>query len=157
MNYRVKPLFKRIIDKIDFDKKECWIWKGSKNKQQYGTFFDGKKTSLAHRLIYSLFINKDISETTQVCHKCDNPSCVNPYHLFLGTQLDNVKDMIQKNRNHRPKGEKNHKAKLTEKEVLSIRAEYIPHVTTNAELGRKYGVTGESIHAIITRKSWKHI
>lgn len=86
-------LFNRQIDKST----ECWIWTGKKNKAGYGHFYY-KDLKLAHRVSYLLHYG-DFDKSLFVCHKCDNPSCVNPGHLFLGTAKDNFEDMINKGRN----------------------------------------------------------
>lgn len=77
----------------------CWIWDGAKDKHGRGKTFIGKKSYTAPRASWIRFIG-NISKDQMVCHKCDNPSCINPDHLFLGTQLDNVTDMINKGRKH---------------------------------------------------------
>lgn len=85
-----------------------------------------------------------------VCHHCDNPTCVRPDHLFLGTARDNARDMSAKNR--APKGTN---TKLTADDVLAIRAEYKRGM--GGKLGRKYGVTYQTIHEIVRGISWKHL
>lgn len=78
----------------------CWIWGGNKNQDGYGLFYPlSKKTAQAHRFSWSL-INGPVPDGLYVCHKCDNPSCVNPDHLFVGTQTDNMRDC--KNKGRRP-------------------------------------------------------
>lgn len=90
--------FWKLVSKPRF-KNNCWIWKGIRGpfKKQYGRFKMNCKWFLAHRLSY-VFYNGEIPPNMQILHKCDNPPCVNPHHLFLGTQLDNMHDMIAKGR-----------------------------------------------------------
>lgn len=154
-----KPILKRLIDNICITISGCWEWKGAKNKQEYGYIFDSRinKKVLAHRFFYSEYTGQPIPPDIDILHKCDNPSCIYPLHLFKGDQTINMRDMKEKGREHHASGILNHKAKLTAEQVLEIRAVYIPMVTTCAELGRKYGVTRENIHSIIIRKTWKHI
>ena len=95
----------RFYKKIKIVESGCWEWQAARynNKHMYGSFsYNGKKT-LAHRASYVIY-NGDIPNGLLVCHTCDNEKCVNPNHLFLGTQKDNMQDMISKNRskhNHR--------------------------------------------------------
>jgi hypothetical protein len=76
----------------------CWEWIGGKNNIGYGMFRDGPKMRTAHRVSYEIFNNKKIPKYMCVLHKCDNPRCVNPDHLWLGSHKDNTKDMIHKGR-----------------------------------------------------------
>lgn len=95
-NYIDKKLIEKFWSKVH-KTKYCWIWTGGKDKQQYGLTYRKNKTIKAHRLsfeIHNNYIDKDLC----VCHHCDNPSCVNPSHLFLGTKKDNTQDMMKKGR-----------------------------------------------------------
>ena len=78
----------------------CWEWIGGKNNIGYGMFRDGDKMRTAHRVSYELFNNTKIPKYMCVCHTCDNPLCINPNHLWLGTRQDNYKDMVNKGRNN---------------------------------------------------------
>ena len=157
-NRMIKPPLQRFIDNVKINKNGCWEWQGYKNKAGYGVLGNGKnKTELAHRYFYKHYIGDEIPQGLQVLHKCDNPACIYPKHLFLGTDKDNVKDKISKNRQACVKGNKNPKSKLTEKDVLDIRASYIPMKVSFAALGRKYNVTPENISSIIHRETWKHV
>ena len=100
------------------------------------------------------FYNRLIKDNMCICHKCDNPSCVNPHHLSEGTQQDNSNDMVNKGR--AAKGEKQHLSKLTEKQVLEIRAKYAKGGTTHRQLAKEYGVFHAVIGNIIRRKTWTH-
>lgn len=132
---------------------ECWIWKGHKRAQGYGEAYFGSKPNrervLAHRLAYEVMVGPPGEYL--VCHHCDNPPCVNPAHLFLGTLMDNMADRNRKGRQAR--GERNGPAKLTEDQVRAIRQDNRPHVV----IAKEYGIAPNSIPAIKQRKTWKHV
>ena len=109
---------------------------------------------MAHRCSWEINFGK-ISNGLWVLHKCDNPPCVNPKHLFLGTSLDNNRDAVKKHRN--VYGERHPSAKLTNKEVLEIRKKFSHGLITRKELARKYGVSYECIVKVIGRTCWKKI
>lgn len=87
----------KLLKNIKKRKNGCWEWQLSKHRQGYGNIMYKGKACLAHRISYHVF-KGNVPINMLVCHKCDNPSCINPEHLFLGTQSDNVKDMYNKNR-----------------------------------------------------------
>lgn len=129
---------------------ECWLWIASTNEPNgYGQINDGTgKMITAHR--YSWIIhNGVIPDGMQVCHRCDVRRCVNPAHLFVGTQQDNLKDRGDKRRTQM--GEKHYCAKLSEKDVREIRSstEY------QRVLAERFGVSRSTIAMIQTKKSWK--
>lgn len=150
-------MFKRLYNKIK-KTPACWLWTGVKNNKGYGLFFFDKKLKLAHRVLWEI-TNGNIPEGVHVLHRCDNPACVNPSHLFLGSQKDNMVDMTEKGRNKNAifLGEQNGRAKLTSQEVLSIREKHLDKTTTAKETAKKYGVNPSTIQDILSRKSWKHI
>lgn len=142
----------------------CWEWSGSINPQtgygQLSSWVNGKRILLtAHRVSYRAF-HGPIPEGMEVCHKCDNRRCFNPLHLFSGSQLDNMQDMIAKGRDsgsrgtsNRPFGESHHRSKLTNSAVIAIRESS----ETLSALGERYGVAFGVISAAKNRKTWKHI
>ena len=130
---------------------ECWLWTASKARG-YGQFCVNGRMEGAHRISASL-AGLDI-EGLCVCHHCDNPTCVNPAHLFTGTPADNNRDRDSKGR--QTKGEAHGPHKLTAAEVLEIRALNASGVS-GAELARQFGVAKETIYDIINRVTWKHI
>lgn len=136
----------------------CWIWIGSYGSTGYGRFWDGTRDTSAHRYSYTLHYG-EIPDGLWVLHRCDNPTCVRPDHLFLGTRQDNVDDMIAKNRHrqgHCPAGESNPSAKLTESDVLTIRA--MAQAGTRQKLiAEQFGVSPTLIEKITSRSVWKHI
>ena len=138
MNESIKEIFYRRVNKTD----SCWIWMGYKYSNGYGQVTIKGVKGLTHRL-YWMFENGPIPTGMYICHKCDNPSCVNPDHLFLGTQLDNVRDMIKKGRQNfgHPCGEENHFSKLTEDQVMLIRTSKLRPI----QLAKKYAISPTNI------------
>lgn len=137
---------------------DCWPWLASKNQYGYGRLGLRPRIFYAHRIMYYLATGKQPGPLC-VCHTCDVPGCCNPAHLFLGTVAENAADKATKGRGGgghcapMPKGVNHWRAKLTEKQVLKIRAAgESQHV-----LGVKYGVSQTVISSIKLRKSWKHI
>lgn len=160
----IKNFWKKV-DKKGED--ECWEWVASKNNHGYGQFKINKKPYLSHRISWILSngqIPQDDSyfKTLHILHSCDNPGCQNPNHLFLGTQKDNMEDMINKNRQSinrqtRNQGEKCGAHKLTEEQVLKIRQKYSTCLYTQKQLADEYGVGQDQISRIVNNKTWKHI
>ena len=129
---------------------DCWEWMASKNTYGYGCLrFEGKQGQ-AHR--FSWFLHHgEIPKGMLVCHTCDNPGCVNPAHLFLGTPKDNTLDAVKKGR--MGAGEANGRAKLSNDDVLSIREDD----RTSRVIGLDYGVQASAIRKIKRRESWRHL
>jgi len=136
----------------------CWIWMiGDRGLfGGYGVVCINAKQILAHRASYIAF-KGEIPLGLCVCHTCDVPSCVNPDHLFIGTNAENSADMVKKGRHRcRPlRGEENFRAKLTAEQVLTIRARC--GQTRGVKLAEEFGVSKSLIRAILSRKIWKHI
>jgi hypothetical protein len=128
----------------------CWMWKGPCRGNGHGTLQVRNRTAMAHRVAWQL-TRGPIPEGLCVCHHCDNPPCVNPGHLFLGTHRDNMQDMIVRNRRRHAAGERNGRAKLTPAEVEAIRAD---STSGDTVLGRKFGVCATTIHGIRTGRLW---
>lgn len=143
---------KRIFDsKYVISKKGCWEWTGYCDKDGYPKI--GDKCLGAHRYSYERFKGK-IPEGMLVCHSCDNPSCVNPEHLWLGSHNDNAQDKVQKKR--QAIGEKIGNAKLTEYEVKEIRKLSEEGMTQN-EIGKKFNISQAVISKIVLKEAWKHV
>ena len=136
-------------------KVKCWIWTGSTNGR-YGIvqYPKPRKNFGAHRVSYEIHKGK-IPSNMSVLHTCDNPLCVNPHHLFLGSQLTNIRDMISKGRRVQPNviGELNGRAKLTATEAAAIRTS----TSSTKELSTKYKVCKGTIYAIKKHRLWSHI
>ena len=155
----------RFLANIEKEDAGCWIWTGSKTPSGYGRIFVKGVTWRAHRLAYKLF-NGPLHDELCVCHKCDNPLCVNPGHLWLGTHAENIQDRHVKGRTAVGRAISNTN-KLSEKEVLAMRslwekkgARLKPGARGGfnySELGRRFGVSSTMARNIILRKSWKHL
>jgi hypothetical protein len=149
---KAKPFIKRLRPVPETG---CLEWTGSKTRTGYGRIRVGPKLYLSHRYAFMLALG-DIPEGQCVCHQCDNPACCNPEHLFLGTQRENVADMMAKGRQHNRTGSKNSCAKLTEKDVIEIR-EACASGAKQADMARKYNVSQVAISLIVLRKKWVHV
>ncbi len=144
-----------VFSRMNKHESGCWIWSGAKDKHGYGRISNGRGSLLkAHRVAFKATFG-DPGELF-VCHKCDNPSCVNPDHLFLGSQLDNVRDMDWKGRRRvRPsQGIQHPRHKLTEENVRYIRANR--HIGLR-NLAAQFGVHFSTITAVVYRINWRHI
>jgi hypothetical protein len=144
----------RFWEKVD-KTENCWNWVASCLKFGHGHFRVGKRVILAHRYSYELHIGP-IPKDMCVLHKCDNPKCVNPDHLFLGTRINNIEDMDVKNRRIVLKGEKIGTSKLTEKEVSLIKG----LLKTNAPrkgIADYFGVSLQAIEAIQSGRNWSWV
>jgi len=138
---------------------DCWEWMAAKQGDGYGVFhLHGPK--LAHRVVWGLergpLPKGDYYGTTCVCHSCDNRACVNPSHLFLGTQQDNVIDRDQKGRNVNLRGEDHGRAMLSDLDVKHIK-ELLAAGCWPVEIAAAMGVSRQSISKINTGRTWAHI
>ncbi len=133
---------------------KCWEWTGALDTGGYGTLSYQCKKKIASRLSYELTYGQ-IPPGFDVLHRCDNTKCVNPNHLFLGTQLDNMRDCVAKNR--MPKGSENPFSKLTESDVIRIRQLYSTGAMNGIQLANKFGIRSQTVYQIIHRQCWTHI
>jgi len=142
-----KSIFSYLVKRYFVDKKTgCWIWNATKKDKGYGVFKFGKHL-LVHRLMYSIFRGV-IPDGMLVCHKCDTPSCVNPDHLFLGTNIDNIRDAARKGRMRR--GTSCHSSKLTHSKVLEIRKDN----RENTVIADDFGVSDVTVSKIKRNITW---
>lgn len=137
----------------------CWLWTGAKDRRGYGRVYipheGGRRTTGAHRHGYQL-VNGPIDPDINVLHRCDNPPCVNPAHLFLGTQADNVADALAKNRV--AVADALPQTVLTEEQVVRAIREITDGANTLRELAREFGVTESTLNSAVRgTKSWQHL
>ena len=157
-----RPALERFWSKVEKrGPEDCWPWRGKPDAWGYGRFQEsvaggigGWRSSLAHRVSWSL-ANGPIPDGLVVRHACDNPPCVNPAHLLIGTAGDNARDRDIRGRTRSGRGERHGHAKLTEAQVREIRA--LHHVVTKPELAQRYGVSVSLIGFIFARTLWKDV
>lgn len=130
----------------------CWFWLGNLDEGGYGTIRISGKMLKAHRASWMLHRGQ-IPDGLKVLHSCDIPCCINPDHLFLGTQVDNMRDRASKGRDPDTRGTKNGRAKLTEDQVRAIRAE----TGSNSEIAKRYGVGKSMVSYIRLGRNWGHV
>lgn len=154
----VRPLAERFWEKVDKrGPDDCWLWTAALNHSGYGRFaISSDHLVQAHRFSYEL-VHGPIPDGMNVCHSCDNPPCVNPAHLWPGTDADNSQDMARKGRaNFHFYGENHPRSKLTKAEALEIlRLAALGY--SGAELGRMFGICDSHARKIIRRLSWRHL
>lgn len=143
--------------KSQFVDSPCWEWSGTLNNKGYGNLTIDKVPVRAHRISWEIHHGK-IPDRIRVLHKCDNPKCVNPYHLFLGTQKDNISDMWKKGRDNHARGERAWRAILTADNVREIKSELAKHIRGTApKMAKKFNVHETTIRSIQYGISWKHM
>ena len=152
---RTKPITKeRIEAKVErIPEGGCWVWMGTTTVRGYGQIESNNRKHYAHRASYEAFIGK-IPKGMHVCHACDNVYCVNPAHLFLGTQKQNLEDMARKGRS--TLGSKNARAKLNEENVKTIRTLLDTGWSCSA-IAKTLNVTISCISQIKRKERWNHV
>lgn len=143
----------RFWEKVD-KTGDCWNWTAGKVHNGYGRFWFKGKTYQANRFVWEIY-NDPIPKGMLVCHKCDNPACVNPEHLFLGTDFDNMQD--RNNKRRQAFGNKNGMAILTENDVREIVLKYKSGQYSHRELAKMFKVGNTTIDDILRGTKWKHI
>ncbi len=144
----------RLMAKVERLPSGCWEWAAHRFPTGYGQFWLNGKDVYAHRAAYELFIGP--VGGLHVCHHCDNPGCVNPSHLFLGTHADNMGDMKRKGRHRCVCGERIGSARLTSDAVKRIRERLSRGVPQRA-VAREFGVGKTTVGRIALGKTWKHL
>ena len=150
LSAEISARFEAKIEKIS---NGCWFWCGAIDRYGYGVFKINGRTVKAHRCAYTLFVG-EISIGMCVCHLCDNPRCVNPDHLFLGSQRDNMFDKTKKGRVAR--GECLKKSKLLPASVRRIRLA-ARSGTKPQVIAQRFGISLSTVYRIIKRQIWKHV
>lgn len=140
-----QPIEQRFWSKVN-KTETCWLWTGASHQAGYGVFRVNRQNVSAHRFVLEIQ-GKVIPQGYEACHRCDNPPCVRPDHLFIGTRADNMQDCIKKRR---------HSAKLTPEKVIDIRKRRIEGASITS-LASEYHVHIATIRHVINRQFWKHV
>lgn len=154
--YTVEQATAALWSKVDKNP-TCWLWTGAKDRYGYGLMTWRGKVRLVHRVVWELGFG-EIGHGFSIMHTCDQPGCVNPNHMKLGTHQQNMLDCAAKRRT--TLGERNSHAKLTEEQVIAIKKEYRlinPRRSNAKELAKKYGVNHGTIVNVVVGRSWKHL
>ena len=147
-----KALFWSRVDKSG----ECWLWLGHKNADGYGTVKREGRTQVASRYAY-VITHGSVPDGAFVCHRCDNPQCVNPAHLFLGDALANNRDAIAKGRRRYARGTEVWAARLSGEVVKEICDLYATGDYSQEQLARRFGVAQGQVSAVVRGDSWTHV
>jgi predicted DNA-binding protein YlxM (UPF0122 family) len=157
-NYTEQKKVNDIFGNIKVSAGLCLEWQGQKNSQGYGYVGYSGKTRRVNRLVYELVFG-EIPDGMFVCHTCDNPSCINPQHLFLGTPADNIQDMYNKNRQNdnknMPSGERHHNSKLKNSDIPKIRR-LLKSGRTQQNIADVFSVSQTTIYEIAAGRTWKN-
>ena len=159
---KTTPIIARFGQKVFLAQHGCWEWAGALNDCGYGILGRGRRgegSVKAHRLAFELFNLVRLGPEQCVCHRCDNPRCVNPGHLFVGSQQENIADMFRKGRNKQPPvlvGPANPKAKLDAakvRRVFELRREGF----STYSIADVLGVSRVAICQVLNRQTWRHV
>ena len=142
---------------------DCWPWLGSIRPNGYGRFFVGGKTASGHRYVSAHRFAYELGHGPPppgklVCHTCDNKPCVNPAHLYVGTEQDNARDREERNGAYRTKlqGEAHWRSRLTTKQVIEMRVAYAAGGETHFTLAKRFGIRPRSVGKIVRGEAWGH-
>lgn len=141
----------RFMAKVSKADDGCWRWVGHARPDGYGLIWKDGRAQRANRVSFELF-NGPLEPGQVVCHRCDNPSCVNPDHLFSGTRLENNRDAVIKDRH--PRGERNGQSRLSVDDVLAIRS---MRGTPQATIARQFKIHQSTVSDIWTGRRWKYL
>lgn len=146
-------LWSRILIASD---DECWEWQGCRERQGYGRIWYGDGGVLTHRLAYILTNGEPPDDAPHILHRCDNPPCCNPAHLYAGTNAQNVADKMQRGRFKPNLGERHGNSKLTTDSVLSIRERFRGGESRDV-LAAEYGIAPAYVNQLAARRAWRHV
>ena len=149
----VMDTLRRFLSKTERDTNGCWIWTGSLGRKGYGQFWYEDTMARAHRVSW-LLMRGPIPDGLLVCHRCDVRACVNPDHLFLGTNDDNMSDMDAKGRRNPPRGENHGLTHLNSEQVRDIR-QRVEDGELQVDLADEFDVSVTTISAIVHRRTWR--
>lgn len=152
-----RPAEERFWEKVN-KSGECWEWTAAVDDSGYGRLIIDRKVHRAHRLSWQ-FEHGPIPDGLHVLHRCDNPACVNPEHLFLGTHQENMVDKTRKGRaiTRGLPGEDHPQSKLTESDIRTIRRLYATGEWTLERIANRFGVTFSNVGMIVRRDTWNHV
>lgn len=155
------PLAERFWQYVE-KTEACWLWTGATTFGGYGVIQRGGRQDglvRAHRLSLEISTGRAVPGNLSVCHRCDNPPCVNPAHLFIDTPKANARDKQMKGRARGgpPRGSRHPKAKLTEEGVRAIRDAYSKGLTSFQALSEEYSVSKKTILNVVHRRIWTHV
>lgn len=147
------------VDASERNHAKCWPWTGGLTRQGYARFSIGRIWYRASRVALTIVHGPLPEPLLDVLHRCDNPACVRPSHLFTGTHLENIHDMVAKGRYGRRNlsGEENPRSVLTEADVRHILATFTGKRGQLAAFARTYGVTSTTIEGVVRNRTWRHI
>ena len=145
---------KRFWSKVDRSG-DCWTWQAATDRYGYGASCHNGRQMKAHRLAYLLFVGP--LPAGPICHRCDNPPCVRPEHLFAGTPAINNRDRAAKGRSGDQSGERASRTKLCADDVRDIRRTYAKGRASQRELAARFGVSQTTIMLIVNRQRWQSI
>ncbi len=144
-------IFNRLISRVEVID-DCWIWQGYVTSDGYGLIGVNGKLKSTHRAMAECLLKVELGDM-QICHICDNPSCINPSHLLIGDRAYNMNDMAMKGRS--ASGERHGMHKLTQEDIVQIRGEYTrPDHPSQRALGRRFGVSQTMICYIVNNMLW---
>lgn len=156
-NKEILPLKERFWSNVKKYEDGCWIWLGAKTGAGYGVIQDKKISYSSHRLSWEIHHDKSIPVGMNICHRCDNPACVNPSHLFIGTHADNMTDKAKKGRALGAHlGSKHPFSKLDEQQVKEIKTLLTSKIKQRL-ISKTYGISPSSVSDIKFNRTWSHV